>query len=95
MNKKPEVGQWFWDNGRECLFEVVALDDEGVEVQFFDGDLSLFEWPEWIRLSLVAVPPPEDWSGPFDDLEPEDLPREQTAPPCPADPLLVALERDQ
>ncbi|ROR34896.1 DUF6763 family protein [Inmirania thermothiophila] len=71
---EPRVGDWYRKPNGET-FEVVAVDeaDETVEIQYFDGDLEEFDFESWYELDLEPIDPPEDWSGPFDDLEPDDL----------------------
>ena len=68
----PVIGQWFRrPNG--TLFEVVALDEEGmtVEIQQFDGTVDEFDIERWPDLLLTEVSAPEDWSGSV-DMDPED-----------------------
>ena len=40
-NLLPEVGVWYQDITSGCLFEVVAIDEEGgtVEYQMIDGEV--------------------------------------------------------
>lgn len=71
---EPSVGDWYKDEeGRS--FEVVAVDEDdgSVEVQYFDGSLEEYDIEIWSELELEPVSPPEDWTGPFDDLERDDL----------------------
>ena len=71
---RPEVDQWYEDaQGR--TFQVVALDEgEGVvEVQYFDGEVEELDLADWADLEPRVVAPPEDWTGPYDDLEADDL----------------------
>ncbi|MGE0080111.1 MAG: DUF6763 family protein [Thiohalomonadaceae bacterium] len=70
----PEVGNWYRDETGES-FEVIFVDEgEGtVEVQYFDGTLGSFEMETWEEMELTRSAPPEDWSGPYDDLEADDL----------------------
>lgn len=68
----PVIGQWFRrPNG--TLFEVVAIDHEGmtVEVQQFDGTVDEFDIERWPDLLLTEASAPEDWSGSV-DMDPED-----------------------
>ena len=70
----PGVGNWYQDRqGRR--FEVVAFDEEAalVEVQYFDGDVSELDMEVWEETVVQAIEEPEDWTGPFDDLEADDL----------------------
>lgn len=67
---EPEIGEWY-KSEEGMSFEVIALDeDEGiVEIQYFDGALEEIETESWYEMNIEARDPPEDWSGPFDDLE--------------------------
>lgn len=69
----PEIGQWY--QGRDGAFEVVALDEERmmVDVQYFDGTVSEMDMELWYSNVSGSIAPPEDWSGPFDDLDRADL----------------------
>ncbi len=71
----PIVGEWYKNLDDEQTFEVVAVDeDEGtVEIQYFDGEIEEIDLESWYELNLESIEPPEDWSGPFDDLERDDL----------------------
>jgi hypothetical protein len=72
---QPSVGQWYKNMETGETFEVVALADDGmsIEIQYFEGEVAEFESDTWAELVLSLLPPPEDWSGPFDDLEPEEI----------------------
>lgn len=72
---EPIVGHWYQYAGREEKFEVVAVDEEtgNVEVQHFDGDLEEFDLDSWNELEIEAIEEPEDWTGPVDDIERDDL----------------------
>jgi len=71
---EPRVGDWFQNHQRKD-FEVVASDpDEGtIEIQYFDGDVEEIEFDAWYELELQPIDPPEDWSGPFDGIGPEEM----------------------
>ncbi|MEY4760683.1 MAG: hypothetical protein RLZZ200_539 [Pseudomonadota bacterium] len=66
----PVVGDWF--EGRDGLFEVVALDEsEGsIEIQHVDGSVEEIELDDWtLRCkagSLRHAEQPEDYSGAID-----------------------------
>jgi hypothetical protein len=70
----PVVGNWYQTPNQQ-KFEVVAIDDdEGVlEIQYFSGELDELEFDTWANLGLVNIPAPEDWTGPFDEFEYDDL----------------------
>lgn len=71
----PIVGNWYRNLETSDDFEVVAVDDDAqtVEIQYFGGELEELDLDAWYELVLEGIEPPDDWSGPFDDLEPEDL----------------------
>ena len=70
----PEVGDWY-KTVEGLSFEVIAVDEEGgnIEIQYFDGAVEELETDSWYEMALVPREPPEDWSGPFDDLVADDL----------------------
>jgi hypothetical protein len=57
------------------MFRVVATDaQEGwVEIQSFDGEVEQLSDEEWRALKIELCDAPEDWTGPFDDVERDDL----------------------
>ena len=68
----PQIGQWFRrPNG--AMLEVVAIDEQEstIEIQLFDGTIDEVDLESWPELLLLAVNPPEDWSGSV-DMDPED-----------------------
>ena len=64
---EPRIGDWYrtatGDN-----FEIVALDidDDTVDLQYFDGTVEEIDLDTWYALDLEAIEPPEDWSGSLD-----------------------------
>jgi Family of unknown function (DUF6763) len=72
---RARIGQWYtrWDKGEN--FQVVGYDDDSrtVEIQTFDGDLDEVDVATWAGLPLTLAEPPEDWTGPVDDVERDDL----------------------
>ncbi|HXH04040.1 MAG TPA: DUF6763 family protein [Candidatus Competibacteraceae bacterium] len=71
----PIVGNWYRNLESADEFEVVALDEDAgtVEIQYFGGEVEELDLDEWYELPLEPMDAPEDWSGPFDDLEADDL----------------------
>lgn len=70
----PVEGEWYRDNiGR--IMQVVAYDEDSdaIEVQLFEGEVTEFDLDSWNQLEMELIAPPEDWSGPFDDLVPDDM----------------------
>lgn len=72
---KPIVSQWYRHRDKGQHFYVTALDEEEgtVEIQHFDGDLEEMDSDDWHQLNIEAIEPPEDWTGPVDDVERDDL----------------------
>lgn len=72
---EPQVSQWYRHLDKGQQFYVTAIDDdEGtVDIQHFDGDVEEMDLDDWRELDLEAIEPPEDWTGPVDDVERDDL----------------------
>lgn len=70
----PFVGDWYRTVDAR-LFEVVAVDNEEdtIDIQYFDGDVSELDIEEWNQLQIESVDAPEDWSGPFDNVVADDF----------------------
>ena len=72
---RARIGQWYtrWDKGE--IFQVVGYDPKSrtIETQTFDGDIDEIDLEAWIGLPLGFAEPPEDWTGPVDDVERDDL----------------------
>lgn len=71
----PIIGHWYEHTDKGYKFEVVGFDEEAglVEIQFYDGNLDEIELDEWYEQELEVSEPPEDWTGPVDDVEVDDL----------------------
>lgn len=85
---RPLVGHWYNHLDKGDLFQVVALDEDygTIEIQEFDGGLDEIDLEEWRQMDIESAAAPEDWSGPVDELEPDDLgytdiPREERQGP--------------
>ena len=76
----PAIGKWYLDNADGQLFEIVAIDEEDdtIEIQYFDGAIEELDTELWTEMELTSAAPQEDWSGPFDDLEADDMPDPDT-----------------
>jgi hypothetical protein len=70
----PTIGNWYRDFNQQ-LFEVVALDEADglIEIQYFNGDIDELDFEAWYGVVAESVPPPEDWTGPFGEMEQDDL----------------------
>jgi hypothetical protein len=71
---EPLVGDWYLTE-EGASFEVIAVDsDENlVEIQYFDGAIEELDMESWYAMEIKPREVPEDWSGPFDDLEKDDF----------------------
>jgi len=71
----PEVGHWYAHRDKGQMFQVVAFDqDDGyVEIQDFDGDVDELDLDTWFAMPLDPAEAPEDWTGPVDDVESEEV----------------------
>jgi hypothetical protein len=71
----PRVGHWYTHLDKGEAFQVVGRDDHSrtTEIQAFDGDIDEVDDELWYALPLAPCMPPEDWTGPMDDIETDDL----------------------
>lgn len=77
----PIVGQWYLHRDKGEMFRVVAADSAtgSIEIQYFDGDVEELESDAWREMDIEPAEAPEDWTGPFDDIETDDLGLTETA----------------
>jgi hypothetical protein len=71
----PIIGNWYRHLDKGQTFRIVDIDDDRgvIEAQHFDGDLEEIELGQWPELELALAAAPEDWTGPIDDIEQDDL----------------------
>ncbi|HEY0943600.1 MAG TPA: DUF6763 family protein [Steroidobacter sp.] len=71
----PVIGQWYAHRDKGEMFLVVAVDEASgsVEMQSFDGDVEEVDASAWRDMDIETAEPPEDWTGPYDDIETDDL----------------------
>jgi hypothetical protein len=72
---QPTIDQWYSRRDTDEYFRVVAVDEQAdsIELQNFDGDLEELDSDAWGELDIELAEPPEDWTGPFDELELDDV----------------------
>ena len=72
---RAEPGEWYLDVQSGNAFQVVGVDEEegSIDVQFADGAVAEFLMDDWEAMSLARSEQPEDWAGPYDDLQPDDI----------------------
>ncbi len=70
-----QIGEWYRRADKGEIFQVVGLDEAArtIEIQSFDGDIDEIDSDTWASLPLAFSEPPEDWTGPVDDVEVDDL----------------------
>ena len=77
MNTEPDpiVGNWYRHLDKGQMFRVIAFDesDATIELQHFDGDIEEVSLVAWRAMDLEVSEAPEDWTGPIDDIERDDL----------------------
>ena len=80
-NLQPVTGEWYRHLDKGPSFRVIGVekDEDLIEIQHFDGDLEEVELAEWFAMDLERAAQPEDWSGPIDDVEADDLDDTDTA----------------
>ena len=73
--QKPVVDQWYRHLDKGESFRVVAIDEDArtVELQNFDGDVEEVDVENWYSMSVEPIEAPEDWTGPMDDVDADDL----------------------
>ena len=71
----PIIETWYHHPEKAQKFKVTALDDHAgtVEIQYFDGSVGEFDLDTWYDLDIERIEPPEDWTGPMDNIERDDL----------------------
>ena len=75
IDEAPSVLQWYRHLDKGYQFKIVAIDERAgtIEVQHFDGDLEELDVDDWHEMDIEPIEPPEDWTGPMDDIERDDL----------------------
>ena len=78
---RAQLGQWYRRRDKGEIFQVTGYDEHSatIEIQSFDGDLDEIDEETWAELPLGLAEPPEDWTGPVDDVERDDLGYSETA----------------
>ena len=71
----PIIGNWYCHLDKGQRFRVVAIDEktETVEIQNFDGNLDEYELENWYQQEIEPCEAPENWSGPLDVGNVDDL----------------------
>lgn len=77
---EPIIGNWYMHRDKGQRFEVVAIDEdrELIELQHFDGDIEEVSLTEWEEMNIALTEEPQNWTGPVDVEELDDLGTEIT-----------------
>jgi Family of unknown function (DUF6763) len=80
-NPSPRIGQWYRHLDKGESFLVTGYDERTgtTEIQTFDGDLDEVDSESWDELRVASIEPPEDWTGPVDNVAVDDLGYSETA----------------
>jgi hypothetical protein len=72
---RAQIGQWYAREDKGETFQVIGRDEHSrtIEIQTFHGDLDEIDEETWAELPLALAEQPEDWTGPVDDVERDDL----------------------
>lgn len=76
MNElNPLVNQWYMHHDKGEMFRIVATDaaSGNLQIQYFGGDVEEIERDAWRDLDIEAAEAPEDWTGPYDDIDLEEV----------------------
>ncbi len=79
-NIDPVLYQWYRYLNKGQNFTVVDIDEVNslIEVQHYDGDLEEISFDEWLDLDIELSEAPDNWTGPIDVGEIDDLGTEIT-----------------
>jgi len=71
----PVIGEWYHSTEKAEKFMVTTIDDHSdtVEIQYFDGNVDEMDLTTWYALGIEHIEAPEDWTGPMDNIEKDDL----------------------
>ena len=77
----PEPEQWYLDRRTGDMFQVVSVNDEddSIDIQYADGAVEEKSLDGWATIALEGCDQPEDWVGPYDDLESDDIGMPETS----------------
>ena len=71
----PIIDAWYHYPEKAQKFKVTAFDEHTstVEIQYFDGTIDEMGFDTWYGLDMERIEAPEDWTGPMDNIEKDDL----------------------
>lgn len=76
----PVIDQWYLHSDKGNLLRVIAVDRAAdvIEIQNFDGDIEELDFDAWHDMDIDLAEEPEDWTGPYDNVDAEDLGASET-----------------
>lgn len=76
----PRIDQWYshLDKGQRFYVVDINEEEEAIELQYFDADLTEISFDEWQELEIELSEEPENFSGALDFAEQDDLGTEIT-----------------
>ena len=71
----PIIDAWYHYPAKAQKFRITALDERSatIEIQYFDGAIDEMDLDTWKQLDAERIEAPEDWTGPMDNIEKDDL----------------------
>jgi|SRR5579872_3276169 len=77
----PRIGQWYRHLDKGEAFLITGYDERTgtSEIQSFGGDLDEVDSDSWSQWRIAPTEPPEDWTGPMDEIPRDDLGYSDTA----------------
>lgn len=71
----PIIDAWYHYPAKAQKFRITALDEHSatIEIQYFDGAIDEIDLDTWKELDAERIEAPEDWTGPMDNIEQDDL----------------------
>ena len=66
---QPVPEQWYRNVDEELLFEVVAIENDVIEIQYHDGETEEIGMEAWEELALEPIENPLDQIGSYEDMD--------------------------
>jgi len=70
---QPIPEQWYHNIDEEVLFEVVAVENDVIQIQYHDGETEEIDVEAWEELELEPIENPQDWVGGYEDMDSDDF----------------------
>jgi len=70
---QPVPEQWYRNIDDEVLFEVVAVENDMIEIRYHDGEVEELDIEAWEEMELEPIENPQDWIGDYEDMDSDDF----------------------